>query len=197
MLIAVPAARADGDPASDYLLGQPSFIPPDAGVPSGYANQLDQTLAEAKAAGFETRVALVASRYDMGSVGVLFKQPKRYARFLGEELSFVYRGRLIVVMPNGIGVSRNGRRSPTEQAIADRLPAPGPSGAGLASTATRLTARIATESGTPVTIPPLAGATSSPNPNRDRLMIAGVVLLVLVALGAWRYLRGRWLRGTA
>ena len=49
-------------------------------------------LRDAKARGYEIRVALIASRYDMGSVGVLYRQPKRYARFLGQELAFVYKG---------------------------------------------------------------------------------------------------------
>ena len=31
--IAVPAAHADGDPASDYLLSQSTFLPFDAKIP--------------------------------------------------------------------------------------------------------------------------------------------------------------------
>ena len=34
----------------------------------------------------------------------LWRQPQNYARFLGQELSLVYRGTLLVVMPNGFGL---------------------------------------------------------------------------------------------
>src|SRR5579862_3057768 len=89
-LSATPLARADGDPASDYLLAQSTFVPPDDGVPPAYATQLQETVREAKARGYTIRVALVGRLYDMGAVTVLFKHPRQYARFLGEELSFVY-----------------------------------------------------------------------------------------------------------
>ncbi len=191
-----PVALADGDPASDYLLGQASFIPPDAGVPSGYARQLNTTLTEARSGGFEIRVALIASRYDMGSVGVLYRQPKRYARFLGQELYFVYKGRLLVVMPNGLGVSRGGKAAPTAQAVADRLPSPGPAGPALASAATRAVVRLAQGSGVVLAVPPLTGDTATPDPNRDRAVIGLVVLCALAGLGAFLYLRAR-LRGRA
>ena len=108
LFVAAPAARADGDPASDYLLSQPTFLPPDAGIPTAYQNQLNQIVADAKANHYEIRVALIATPYDLGSVSVLNNKPKQYARFLGQELAFIYRGRLLVVMPNGLGVSRNG-----------------------------------------------------------------------------------------
>ncbi|MGZ4401132.1 MAG: hypothetical protein ACXVYM_09705, partial [Gaiellaceae bacterium] len=54
-------------------------------------------------AGFAIRVAVIFSSYDLGSVTSLWRKPKTYARFLGVELSFVYRQRLLVVMPNGFG----------------------------------------------------------------------------------------------
>ena len=92
-LIAVSPARADGDPASDYLLGRSTFIPPDVGIPKAYADQLIATVREAKARGYTIRVALIGSRYDLGSVTILDKKPKRYARFLGTELSLIYKSR--------------------------------------------------------------------------------------------------------
>jgi len=193
LLVAVPVARADGDPASDYLLGQPSFIPPDAGVPPAYAKQLNQVLLDAKDKGYRIRVALIASRYDLGSVGVLDKQPKRYARFLGQELLFVYPGRLLVVMPNGLGVSRAGKPAPAEQATVDRLPPPGAGGAGLASAATRAVVRLAANAGAVVPVPPLSGDTSTPNPNHDRLLIVLVTAVALAGFAAYR-LRRRFRR---
>src|SRR4029078_11591364 len=120
-----PVARADGDPASDYLLRQPTFIRPECGVPRAYADQRNATVREEKARGYTIRVALIGSRYDMGSVSILYKKPKQYSRFLGQELAFVYKNRLLIVMPNGLAVSRAGKLLPPEQAVVERLPAPG------------------------------------------------------------------------
>jgi hypothetical protein len=59
----------------------------------------------ANRAGFAIRVAVISSEYDLGSITALWRKPRVYARFLGLELSAVYRGRLLVVMPNGFGLS--------------------------------------------------------------------------------------------
>ena len=88
-LAAVPAAHADGDPASDYLLSQQTFVPPDDGIPAAYAGQLQATVRDAKARGYTIRVALIGTRYDLGAVGVLWKKPTQYARFLGEPAQLV------------------------------------------------------------------------------------------------------------
>src|SRR5262249_10245575 len=132
-LSAVPVARADGDPASDYLLGQSTFIPPDPYVPPPYANQLAATVQKARSHGYTIRVAVIGKRYTMGSVGVLWNQPEPYARFLGQELAFQYRKNLLVVMPNGFGVSRGGKPSPAQQSVVDRLESPGRLSIGLVS----------------------------------------------------------------
>jgi hypothetical protein len=194
--LALPAlAAADGDPASDYLLGTPTFVPPDAGVPPAYAAQLNATVREAKARGYSIRVALIGSRYDMGSVTVLYAKPKQYARFLGTELGFVYKGRLLVVMANGYGVSRKGKALPREQAVADRLGAPGKSGAALAEAGTKAVTRLAADAGVVVPVPPLAaGGRSAPGSTatRDRATIAVAALVaLLLAAGLLLYRRRR------
>lgn len=186
LLVAAPAARADGDPASDFLLSRPTFLPPDAGIPAGYQNQLNQVVADAKARGYVIRVALISAPYDLGSVGVLYQKPKQYARFLGQELAFVYRGRLLVVMPNGLGVSRNGKPVPRDQAVVDRLPPPGKDGAALASTATQAVSKLA---GVPV--PTLRGATSKPSQTSERVLIVAVTALVVAGIVVFRLLRRR------
>jgi hypothetical protein len=183
---AVPAARADGDPASDYLLSQSTFVPFDANVPKAQAEQLNAIVADAKEKGFTIRVALISREFDLGAVPSLWRKPKTYARFLGQELFFVYKGRLLVVMPNGYGVSRAGKALPRAQRVADELPKPG-AGAALASAATRAVQRLAAQSGVRVEIPAAKAGDSS---NSDRIVIAGIagglVLLVLVGLGTRR-----------
>ena len=99
----VPAALADGDPGSDVLVYQSLFVEADAGVSVSQQAHLGALLSEAARAGFPIRVAIVASRFDLGSVTELWGKPRSYARFLGLELSLAYRGRLLVVMPDGLG----------------------------------------------------------------------------------------------
>ena len=98
------SARADGDPASDVLATQSLFLPQDAGVPLAQQNQLTALLEAAASSGYQIRVAIIASSSDLGSVTELWRQPQTYARFLGQELSLVYHGPLLVVMPNGFGL---------------------------------------------------------------------------------------------
>jgi hypothetical protein len=193
--LAAPAlARADGDPASDWLLRQSVFVPEDDHVPSQYVNQLQSVVDDAKARGYQIRVALIGTRYDMGSVYELWMKPKPYARFLGTELAFVYKGNLLVVMPNGLAVARDGKALPADQAIVDRIPAPGSDGAALASAATKAVAKLAANHGAIVTVPPLGSGGTGSSQNRDRATIAGATLVVLALLGAggiWRRRRRR------
>ena len=108
-------ARADGDPASDVLAAQTVFVPGDAGETPARERQLSALTAEAARAGFPVRVAIIAGPADLGSVTQVWGMPGAYARFLGEELSLVYRGELVVVMPQGFGVVRVGPGSVSPQ----------------------------------------------------------------------------------
>jgi hypothetical protein len=99
---------ADGDPASDYLIYQPVFTPlhpPSAALTArliGLANA-------AKEDGFPIRIAVIQAPIDLGAVPQLLGRPATYARFLGAELRFSYRGRLLVVMQHGYGYTKDGR----------------------------------------------------------------------------------------
>jgi hypothetical protein len=190
-LIAAPLARADGDPASDYLLSQPLFNPPDSGVPPAYATQLADVIKNAKLGGYEIRVALIPTRYDLGSVPILFKQPERYARFLGKELYFLYKGKVLVVMPNGLGFAVGGERNAAGQAVVARIPAPNGSPVAMATAASHAVFRLAAQHGVIVAIPPLHGDTHVDNQNRDRLLIVLVVAAALALFGAFTLVRRR------
>jgi hypothetical protein len=100
----VPPALGDGDPASDVLASQPLFAPADGGFARRDLERLTGLVAEAQRQGVPIRVALIAGPADLGSVGELWRRPRSYARFLGLELSQVYRGTVVVVMPGGVGV---------------------------------------------------------------------------------------------
>ena len=52
---------------------------------------------------------MIGTRYDLGTAFSLYNKPQRTPQFLGLELSFQYRDRLLVVMPNGYGYSIDGK----------------------------------------------------------------------------------------
>ncbi len=70
--------------------------------------------------GYPLRVAVIASPADLGSVTPLWRQPQAYAGFLGEELSLLYKGTLLVVMPDGFGLYGPGAAVPAQRAAALR-----------------------------------------------------------------------------
>ena len=189
-LVFVPFARADGDPASDYLLQQASFVPPDTALSAYDTSQLNALLLAARKSGYKLHVALIASQYDMGSVTVLFKKPKLYAPFLSQELRFLYKGRVLVVMPNGYAIARNGKTDPAEQAVLDKLALPSPfAGATLAAATSRAIRALAAHAGVKVSALPKVSAGSGSSTSNDRIYIAiGAVILVALAGGVafWR-----------
>jgi tellurite resistance protein len=194
VLVFVPFARADGDPASDYLLQQVSFVPPDTALSAYDTAQLNALLHAARAAGYTVHVALIASQYDMGSVTVLFKQPKLYAPFLSQELKFYYKGRALVVMPNGYAIARDGHADPAEQAVLDTLALPSPfAGATLAAAAERAVRALAAHAGVKVSALPKVQHGSTSSANEDRIFIGVGALVVLALAGGaafWRRRRG-------
>jgi hypothetical protein len=179
-----PRSLADGDPASDYLLGQNAFLPFDVKIPAGKGTQLAQLLVNAKRAGFPIRVAVIGTRYDMGSVTVLYGKPKQYARFLGTELKFIYRGRLLVVMPNGFGYSVGGRTAPSGPLAG--LHAPGRDGTRLANSAITAVQRLAAADGVRLVVPK---AKQTHTTNRDRVIIAAGALTGIALVGGWMLVR--------
>ena len=108
LLALAGTAGADGDPASDILIAQDVFLPVPA--PSAHtASALKARVAMVFARRNRIKVAVVASKTDLGSVPTLFNKPQSYAKFLGIELSTIYVGPLLVVMPNGFGIYDGGR----------------------------------------------------------------------------------------
>ena len=189
-LLVVPVAHSDGDPASDYLITRQTFLPFNAKIPNSKVEALNGIVADANKKGYPIRVAIISKPFDLGAVPSLFRKPKTYARFLGQELTFVYKNRLLIVMPNGFGVARAGKPLAREQRIVDALPAPGSGGPALAAAATQAVRRLAASSGVTAVAPK-----SSDSQTSDRFVIAGaalgLLLLVLAGVGARRLLARR------
>jgi hypothetical protein len=187
-LAVVPFARADGDPASDFLLTRSTFVPPDLGVSTAEAARLSTTVSLAQSRGYTIHVALIGTAYDLGSVSSLDRMPKKYARFLGEELTLVYHGLLLVVMPNGFGVARAGVALPAEQRVLGRLPPPGNGGPELVQAGIDGVRALAAAAGVHVPAPKPAAAGGG----SDTLVwaiaggCAGALLIVCAVLIALR-----------
>jgi hypothetical protein len=139
------AALADGDPASDVLLGQNVFYPYTPPVSKKVAATLNAETAAAKRAGFPLKVALIAAPTDLGVIPDLFGKPQKYADFLDQEISFVGKQRLLVVMAAGYGVQGLGARA-TLAAAALKRPA-GKTSTALATAAIAAVAQLAAASG--------------------------------------------------
>lgn len=146
-------AWADGDPASDVLAVQPLFLPWDANVPVAEQAQLQAVVSSAQHSGFPIRVAVIASGADLGSVSALWRLPQQYAEFLGEELSLVYKGPLLVVMPNGFGLHGFTMPASTTSTTLAGIRAPS-DGAQLAQVTITAVKRLASAAGHPL---PLLG----------------------------------------
>jgi hypothetical protein len=104
----VPTARADADPASDTLYTGNVFLPYEP-VSRSVAAELRSAVGDARAGGTPIKVAVIATKRDLGGVPSLFGNPLYYARFLGAELQFLYSGKLLVVMPQGAALSQRGK----------------------------------------------------------------------------------------
>jgi hypothetical protein len=167
LTLALPAiAHANGDPASDYLLGQKLFLP-FSGKPDEQAVERLQKLLDAAAEdGYPIRVAIIRTPEDLGTARALMNKAQRYAQFLGLELSFVYRKRLLVVMPNGFGYAVNGDPDPGAAKVLARIPPPGNDVTKQVEAATVAVQRLAASEGHTLKVPKGGSQT------RDRLVIA-------------------------
>lgn len=144
------AARADGDPASDVLLGQNVFYPYQPPVSAGLQKSLNAETAAAAHAHFPVKVALIDSQFDLGVVPTLFKKPQSYAKFLDQELRLILGPHvaLLVVMPNGYGVEG---LPAADSAAAASLPKPtGTRSNDLAQAAVGAVRRLASAAGHPI-----------------------------------------------
>jgi hypothetical protein len=138
-------AAADGDPASDTLLGENVFYPYSPPVAPAVKLQLDRQTAAAKRAGFPIKVALIAAPTDLGAIPSLFGKPQAYAKFLDQEISFRGAQPLLVVMPAGFGVQ--GVTGPARLAASGLAKPAGKTSTDLARAAQSAVARLVSASG--------------------------------------------------
>jgi len=195
-------ARADGDPASDYLLKQQVFLVSQSlKAPHPAAQRLQQTVKTANERGFKIRVAVIGSTYDLGAITQLWGKPQTYARFLGIELSLAYKGRLVVVMPDGLGFYWQHHTITSEyRTLSGVHVAKG--GAGELAAASLAVRRLAAKSGVSAAGPAVAGnnqGASQSSPPRGSgashslgvALLIGAAVAVLASAGLWLLTRRR------
>lgn len=177
-VLALPGlAAADGDPASDTLLGQNVFYPYSPPVARAVKLRLDQQTAAAKRAGFPIKVALIGAATDLGTVPSLFGKPRAYAKFLDQEISFQGPQPLLVVMSAGYGVQ--GVKAPGSLALR-ALPKPaGTTSTDLARAAQAAVAKLASASGH--TLKSKGGSSDSGGGGNTVLLVALVLAAIVVA----------------
>jgi len=176
------AALADGDPASDVLLGENVFYPYSPSVSPSLQKSLSATTAGAKRAGFPIKVALIASPVDLGVIPDLFGKPQKYAAFLDQEISFRGKQPLLVVMPAGYGVQG---LSPKATSTIATLPKPA-SGQGnaLATAAQSAVMKLAEVSGHPISAASQNGSSSSSSGGGGSSSTLVIILAVAAVLAA-------------
>ncbi|MDQ6748950.1 MAG: SCO family protein [Candidatus Dormibacteraeota bacterium] len=176
-------ARADGDPASDYLQTNQVFLAAQTPAASASERHLLSVVAAANRAGFAIRVAVVGSRYDLGSITALWQKPRLYARFLGMEVSSIYRQRLLVVMPNGYGFSWPGHPIVADYRELAHVPS---GGTDLPATAQAAVRRLAAGSGVRLAAPAPAPGQEPVAPGGGiSVVLIGVLAGLLAAVTAW------------
>jgi hypothetical protein len=134
-------AAADGDPASDTLFQENVYVPYPA-PPAADVTALKQAVARAYAKGYRVKVAVIATKLDLGSVPELFGKPDEYASFLGAELRGFYIGPLLIVMPAGFGIYDGGRSTAAEERVLSSVARGGSSPSELTQTAATAVAKM-------------------------------------------------------
>jgi len=207
-LVTAPA-QADGDPASDYLIGQHVFLGYDAKFPAALERKLVAAVVSANKNGFPVKVAVIWSRYDMGSVPELFGKPQTYARFLDAEDSKCWWGgqcgsgrfktttRLVVVMQNGLGFAQ-WKHSPKAGYRTLAGITVTPTAAGLATAATTAVVKLARAAGVRVSTRGGPGIpTGTTGGSNSTEIIVAVVVALLIGVVARLLIRRRAARSAA
>ena len=197
VLLCPPAALADGDPASDILLTQDTFFPYAPPVSDRLKKALEKVVGEAKRAGYPMKVALINTEADLGAYPQLFNQPAKYSELLSRELATLNPHgdplkavHLLIVMPGGFGGSNLG--DGVDRALEPvTIDAEGGSDA-LAQAAMAAVARIATENGHSVAVPPEASLKVSKSDKKSGGGTSAVIFLApALLLFAGLFVAGR------
>lgn len=179
--LALPTtALADGDPASDVLIGQNVYAPYTQRVSKNLFKALDDLTKAAAKQGYPIKVALIATPVDLGVVPNLFGRPQDYANYLGPEIQFNKTQPVLVVMPAGTGSYKAGPSAPT--AIKGLVPK-GRTSDDLARTAIQGVANLSKAAGHPLAVPKVASGGGTGGGGNSALIFAVPIALLVLAGG--------------
>ena len=187
--VAPASVLADGDPASDELIGANVFYPFSPPVAAGLQNTLNSETAAAGRVHFPIKVALIASPADLGAIPSLFAKPQQYANFLDQEISLAgTKTLLLVVMPNGYGVQ--GLNHPATEAATTLKPPAGSRSDNLARAAVVAVTKLAAAAGHPISAAS-AGSDAAGGGSPTAIEVAALVFVAVVLSAAVLWLRQR------
>lgn len=183
-----PDARGDADPASDLLVGTAVYYPYTPPVARSLQATLSRELSQLRRQGLNLKIALIATKVDLGAIPELFGKPQTYADFLDRELAFNGPQPLLVVMPDGFGVAHAGPAAALDGLRVD----PRHGANGLARSAALAVLRIAHATGKTVSALALPTSTGKVAGGRPAVVagVAGAVAFVLVMTALWLRRRG-------
>jgi hypothetical protein len=188
------AARADGDPASDFLPIRDSYLPYRGIEPA--QRQLDRLLKVARARGHPFKVAVIATPTDLGAVTSLFNRPQPYAKFLYGEIAGFINGptaTLVVVMPAGVGIQGHDAAADRKVAAAIR-PDSNATPTQLTDTAITTVEKLAAAAGQPLPHIKLVTPPVSAAPQRSRALFVWLAIVAVLLGVTGLVLTGRALR---
>jgi hypothetical protein len=180
--VAAPAALANGDPPSNVLIAQDVYTPADP-APPALVRQLKVAAADAKRAGYPTKVAVVRTNLDLGNVPQALDKPQQYADYLLADLHGPSQVTgdfgVLVVTPAGSGIAGKDFNGGERKAARTIDVSTGASSAQLVRVATATLEKMASAGGHPI-----GGAGSESGGGSSGIVIAGVVvgLLALTAV---------------
>jgi hypothetical protein len=196
VLLVPGGALADGDPASDVLLGENVFYPYTPAVSGQAQKTLDAETVGAKRAGFPIKVALIASPIDLGVIPDLFGKPQQYADFLDQEISFQRRQPLLVVMAAGYGAQ--GFTGPAKLAVSGLHAPAGKTSTDLAQAAIVAVSKLASASGHPVKgVPGIPATSGGGGSSSSAPIVIGLAVAAVLIAAALVVLRRRHAVGPA
>lgn len=181
------AALADGDPASDVLLGENVFYPYSPPTSPTLQKRLNAETAAAKRAHFPLKVALIGAPVDLGVIPSLFGKPQKYADFLDQEISFQTKQPLLVVMAAGYGVQ--GVDAKTKSAAAALARPAGTNGNELARAAILAVPKLAAAAGHPLKGSQSGGGSGS---GSRAILVAALAAIAIAAAASLVVVRRRF-----
>ena len=146
-----PAARADGDPASDVLLVRSVFLPYESLSPA-IGGDLQRAVSAVYLHGDRVKVAAIYERKIWARSRLCSGNPRSTRSSSESSFGLWYVGPLLVVMPNGFGVYDGGRPVAAAQQVLRSLSVAGGTPDDLVRSATTAVQRLS-----------VAGALRSPD----------------------------------